>query len=335
MPVAPDHTPSPTGATLSSKRACVTLLSLPELERTTWRLVLHTLSVRRCTAFVKEEDDRWMGVTAQGAPSPSHEEGGIRLSLRYLTGAETETLPFLKNWHRREELGDCGVGTFRLTVPLKTAHHLRGFLQASERTVSDLFSEHDRITLQLLGRHVLSSLRSILKASEDDSPAYVDYLTHLYNYRYFCQRLRREILQAELLDQPLSLFMVDLNQYKRINDTYGHETGNLVLAQIAALLRGAVRETDVVCRYGGDEFAVILPHTDGKQALSVAHRLEEALRVAEVNIPGVGSTAIPHFSIGISTFPFPATSDAELVRQADQALYTAKRRSAPAIHSFE
>jgi diguanylate cyclase (GGDEF)-like protein len=129
--------------------------------------------------------------------------------------------------------------------------------------------------------------------------------------------------------------MIDLNQYKSINNTYGHATGNLVLAQIASLLRSAVRETDVVCRYGGDEFVVILPHTDEEQALSVAHRLERALRGRQVDVPDVGPVAIPHFSTGVSAFPSPASSREELIRQADQALYVTKRQPAPSIHRFE
>ena len=128
--------------------------------------------------------------------------------------------------------------------------------------------------------------------------------------------------------------MIDLNQYKRINDTYGHATGNLVLAQISSMLRAAVRETDVVCRYGGDEFVVILPRTDREQAVTVARRLEGALRSGQVDIPGIGPIAIPDCSIGISTFPSPAPSDEELVRQADQAHYMAKRHPTRSIHSF-
>jgi len=336
MPMRSDRIPKPSGSAISSRSSTpITLRSLPEIERATWRLVLHTLSVRCCTAFVREEEGRWMLVRARSALSPSEPEGGIHLSLRYLTPSEVQALPLIRDRMDEEGFSSFGAGSECLTVPLVTGNHMCGFLQASERRMSAPFSEHDRTTLQLLSRHVLSSLRSILRASEEDSPAYIDYLTHVYNYRYFCQRLKRDSLQAELSGRPLSLFMIDLNQYKRINDTHGHETGNLVLAQIASLLRRAVRETDVVCRYGGDEFVVILPDTDRQQALAVAHRLEAAVRACQVEIPGLGPVMIPHFSIGISTLPFSASSDEELIRQADQALYMAKRHSSPAIHSFD
>ena len=336
MPVTSDNMLSSINFAVGSKSSSAILLPLPEPERTTWRLILHTLSVRHCAAFVREEEGKWMVVEARGTPSPSEQEGGIHLSLRYLTASEIQVLPFLENRMNGEGVRDFGVGSDQLTVPLLSANRMCGFLQASERTVSVPFSEHDRITLQLLGHHVLSSLRSILATSEDDhSPVYIDYLTDLYNYRYFCQRLTREILQAELSDQPLSLLMIDLNQYKRINDSYGHEIGNVVLAQIASLLRLAVREMDVACRYGGDEFVVILPHTDNEQALTVAHRLEGALRASQVDIPGVGPIATPSLSIGVSTFPSPSPSAEGLIRQADQAHYAAKRDPARAIRSFE
>jgi diguanylate cyclase (GGDEF)-like protein len=135
--------------------------------------------------------------------------------------------------------------------------------------------------------------------------------------------------------QPLSLLMVDLVHYKQGNDTYGHEVGNLVLTQIAALLRGAMRETDIVCRYGGDEFVVMLRRTNREQAEAAAYRLEGRMRTSQIDVPDIGPIATPHLTIGVSTFPFPAASGEELVRQADVAQYQAKALCPPAVRSFE
>jgi len=332
MPVMPDATIS--SASRISECYPATLPPLSEGERVIWRLILHTLRVRRCVAFVKGEGDRWMAVEAYSIASPSKRECDTRLSLRYLEAFEVQELRSLA-----EQLGEednLGVGSDELTVLLPSATRICGFLRVAGRMIDAPFSDHDRITLQLFRHHVITALQNILTTSRDDySPANVDYLTDLYNYRYFRQRLTREVLRAELSGDTLSLLMIDLVHYKQINDTYGHEVGNMVLAQIASLLRRAVRETDVVCRYGGDEFVVILPHADREQALAAAHRLEGILRASQVNVPDVGPISTPQLSIGLSTFPSLATSPEELIRQADSAQYEAKALSPPAICSFE
>ena len=301
------------------------LLPLTEPEGTTWRLSLHALRVGRCAVFVRRGEDRWMVVEARRTPYPLEQQSGIQLSLRCVTASDVQALPLLENQMDGEEFKDFGVGSDQLVVPLLLGNHVCGFLQASERTVSVPFAEDDLITLQLVGRYVPFWLRNILAVSKDDhSAVHIDYLTNLYNYRYFCKRLKTELLQAELLHQPLSLLMIDLDEYKQINDTYGHQIGNAVLVQIASLLRLAVRDTDVVCRYGGDEFAVILPHSGEEEALTVARRLKASLKAKQVSIPGTGLISTPGLTIGVSTFPIPASSGEELIRQADQALYAGK-----------
>jgi diguanylate cyclase (GGDEF)-like protein len=154
--------------------------------------------------------------------------------------------------------------------------------------------------------------------------AYRDELTGLHNYRLFREYLAQEILRSERHNTPLSLVMVDIDNFKAYNDRNGHEVGNEALAIIAGLLKQSLRQGDVAARYGGEEFVLILPMTSKTNALTVAERARELIEQhgfrKEKSQPG-GTLTV---SIGIATFPADAREVRELVRQADRAMYVAK-----------
>ena len=167
-----------TGDILSPKVASATLSPLSEVEETTWRLILHTLCVRRCVAYVRGEGDSWLIVEAHSMPTPSGQEDEIYPILRYLTASESWELPFLVG--RVGEEGGFEEDTSQVTVRLPLVGRICDFLQVSERLTSAPITNHERVTLQLFGHHVLSSLRSILTTSEEDySPTNVDFPCHL------------------------------------------------------------------------------------------------------------------------------------------------------------
>jgi diguanylate cyclase (GGDEF)-like protein len=146
--------------------------------------------------------------------------------------------------------------------------------------------------------------------------AATDELTGLANRRQFNQELRRATAAADRHRTPLSLLLLDLDNFKRINDTYGHDTGDQVLRQFGAVLRGRLRDTDTPARTGGDEFAVILPHTGERAARRLAHDLERAILNESPLLLGV--------SIGVARY----TGRRELLlREADQRLYAKKQPS--------
>jgi len=154
--------------------------------------------------------------------------------------------------------------------------------------------------------------------------ACTDGLTEVYNHRTFQERLTQEIARANRYGRPLSLLMIDVDHFKVYNDTYGHPEGDIVLQDLARLLREVSRSSDTVARYGGEEFAVILPETDGVNAQKIGERLREqverhAFRGQEL-MPG-GTLTI---SIGVATHTSAGSKDA-LLQAADTALYTAKR----------
>lgn len=150
-----------------------------------------------------------------------------------------------------------------------------------------------------------------------------DDLTRLYNHKYFVRRLGEEFKRAKRYNSSLSCMMIDLDNFKRINDTYGHQAGDRVLKDVAKVLKKSVRETDVIARYGGEEFAVILPHSVREDALRLAERIRSSVRNFRFDCIKEGEMIT--VSIGVTTYPHPDITDNEgLVRKADNALYKAK-----------
>ncbi len=160
--------------------------------------------------------------------------------------------------------------------------------------------------------------------------AQTDSLTGLYNHRYFHERLRAELTRASRSREAVGLLMLDIDDFKRVNDVYGHGAGDQVLTELAELLRAAIRGSDVVCRLGGEEFGVIMAGGDAGEGLTLARRLTDTL--AEVEFGPAGRITI---SVGISQGPEHAMNPRELVACAEAAMMTAKARGKNQIVLFE
>lgn len=171
-----------------------------------------------------------------------------------------------------------------------------------------------------------NSMAQKLEQSQRDlrNLAILDGLTGVYNRREFNLQLRAELERSERYQHPCSLIMMDIDYFKKLNDTHGHQGGDEVLRVVAALLKQEVRPTDRVARYGGEEFAVILPETTGDKALGVAERLRETIAISPISISEEMIINVT-VSIGVATFPTDATSEEKLLSLADQALYSAKK----------
>jgi diguanylate cyclase (GGDEF)-like protein len=146
-----------------------------------------------------------------------------------------------------------------------------------------------------------------------------DPLTRGLHARAFSDRLTQELNRNRRYRHPVSLLYLDLDNFKSLNDSRGHQTGDTVLRLVADAMRLAVRETDIVGRMGGDEFAVLMPETDGALADTVARRLNEGIKTAFPAAPVVSA------SIGIVSFDDTAATADDVLRRADQAMYEAKR----------
>lgn len=162
------------------------------------------------------------------------------------------------------------------------------------------------------------------KAHDAGGRANLDGLTGLFNHRYFQETIANELVKSQRFDHSVSLLIIDVDHFKRINDMFGHPRGDLVLKTLGQILRKIVRSYDVAARYGGEEFAVVLPHTDSAQALEVAERMRRA--VLEQTFLGRNNKEPLQLtiSIGVATCPQNAKTKTELIDRADQALYLAK-----------
>jgi diguanylate cyclase (GGDEF)-like protein len=159
-----------------------------------------------------------------------------------------------------------------------------------------------------------------------------DALTGLFNRRHFDEQLRLELRRAQREGAPVGLLLCDLDHFKRVNDTYGHPAGDAVLREAARRITEAVRDVDIVCRYGGEEFAVVLPACLLEEACQVAERVRSAM--CALPVPLDGATALPvSVSVGVSAFPSPVNNALELARAADAALYRAKTRGRNRVES--
>ncbi|MDD4954742.1 MAG: sensor domain-containing diguanylate cyclase [Candidatus Omnitrophica bacterium] len=149
--------------------------------------------------------------------------------------------------------------------------------------------------------------------------AHTDTLTSLWNHGYFQYKLDEELLKAKSKNYPISILMIDLDDFKKFNDAYGHIQGDEALRKVSEQLKKTARDIDIICRYGGEEFSVVLPFTTKEEALDIAERIRKSL--AENNIAGYRFTV----SIGLSSYPKDGTEKDGLIKKADMALYKAKR----------
>jgi len=153
-----------------------------------------------------------------------------------------------------------------------------------------------------------------------------DYLTNLYNAREFYRLLDAELGRAKRYEEPLALLLLDADHFKQINDSYGHQSGDKALRELAKVLRAQVREVDVPARVGGEEFAVILPKTGGEAALGMAERIRREVAANQIVLDEEhGSPVSMTVSIGLATYPHSANDAQGLFRIADVALYHAKQ----------
>jgi diguanylate cyclase (GGDEF)-like protein len=170
-------------------------------------------------------------------------------------------------------------------------------------------------------RQAMLALQQALAGVREE--ALTDPLTGLYNRRYLWEFLRREWVRARRGGRPLSVIMLDLDHFKRINDSFGHQAGDYVLAAVAGLLRNEIRSSDIVCRYGGEEFALVLPEASYESVRQRAEEIRAAIKQLDLRHQGVALGGITA-SLGIAQFPHHADGPDALMTAADAALYEAK-----------
>jgi diguanylate cyclase (GGDEF)-like protein len=207
-------------------------------------------------------------------------------------------------------------------LPMLYEKEILGILALlSEKT--NAFTPHQIELLKVLANQASTSIANAKFHEEIERLAITDGLTSLFNHRHFQERLAQEFSRLERFTDPISLLIIDIDHFKKINDTYGHPVGDLVLKGIAGKIRSTIRNIDIPARYGGEEFAVILLGTDAKGAVNMAERLRKAILGTQFSSEkGTFNVTV---SIGISTYTREIRSKEHLVETADKALYQAKK----------
>ena len=153
--------------------------------------------------------------------------------------------------------------------------------------------------------------------------ATTDGLTGLYNHRYFQEQMKMQVEQAKRYNSPFSLIIIDIDHFKRFNDTFGHQSGDAVLRQVAMTLKKNVRATDIVCRYGGEEMSIILPNIGKDEAFSTAQKICKRVAENSYKLSGDRESNVT-ISLGVATYPFDGVDASSMIESADKKMYNAK-----------
>jgi diguanylate cyclase (GGDEF)-like protein len=207
--------------------------------------------------------------------------------------------------------------------PLKFGDQVVGVMNIGHKT-PNAFSENQLRILRLLSSHAAIGIINARLHMLVGKQARTDPLTGLYNRRMFNHAIREEIRRSERYHHVFCLGMLDLNQFKKVNDQFGHPIGDTILKKVADCFADNIRKTDFLARYGGDEFALIMPETGLIDAQVLSKRLQESISSSDFNLPPQAQVQITA-SIGIATFPQDGTDIESLVAAADRALYRDKR----------
>jgi diguanylate cyclase (GGDEF)-like protein len=226
---------------------------------------------------------------------------------------------FKENFSDSQIVGEFEILHPDIIVPLRTDKGVGGLLL--------LPPKHDGTAYSLLDIQYVTQIVRFASIAIENANLYwqatTDRMTKLFSHHSFQQNLEEEIARAHRYGATLSLIMFDIDHFKKFNDTYGHLQGDMIIKEIAAILRGSVRTIDFTARYGGEEFAVILPEVNAKGAAVVAERIRRTIE--EHPFPGEEQSLFVTVSMGIAEFkPARIRSASQLIAEADKALYQSK-----------
>ena len=229
-----------------------------------------------------------------------------------------------------KEVFDAGV-TYRSTrsviyIPLKVQRSKVGFLAFDNVLSRRQIGYLDFISLQQFASQMALSIDNARLFERVQELSNYDELTHLPVRRYFNEKFAEEMYRAKRFDLTLSLLILDIDFFKQINDNYGHQIGDWALQEVSRVIRTSLRQTDVPCRFGGDEMVIMLPSTNSEESKIIAKRLQE--RINAITLPTKytdGKEIRISISQGMASFPADAASTEELLEKADKALYVVKK----------
>jgi diguanylate cyclase (GGDEF)-like protein len=234
----------------------------------------------------------------------------------------------------KEEESTKEIPVIMLTSKAEPADKVKGLKMGAYDYVTKPFDEGElvaRVDIHLQLKTLREELEEKNRQLQD--LANKDGLTGLYNHRYFHEQLSKDFLHAKRYDESLSCVLLDIDYFKKFNDTHGHQTGDVVLSTLGRVIEDSIRDGDLAARYGGEEFALVLYHADGPAGYQVAERLRQMVESHEVH--DKGNVLHVTISVGVATFPSGQIRDSkELIECADKALYKAKENGRNRVEIF-
>jgi diguanylate cyclase (GGDEF)-like protein len=209
-----------------------------------------------------------------------------------------------------------------LAVPIRLKGQIIGII-STQSYRAQAYANDDQELLEMLATHAAIAFENARQFADSQHLASTDSLTSIYNRRKFFELADREYKRAERYERPLAAFMMDLDNFKIINDNHGHPTGDQVLYEIAKICLYELRDVDLLGRYGGDEFTALLPETNISQASVIAERVRAQIEATPILLPGKISVRTT-MSFGVAALDKTCTSLSILIERADKALYESK-----------
>jgi diguanylate cyclase (GGDEF)-like protein len=265
-----------------------------------------------------KDSDPGSGIKVESLPGSPVIRDWVVKEGRQRGGELAFDLPHLANAF----LGDQGPNQSIISAPLVAKRSIFGLLVAIQPGAGEIHASEDLKLMTVLANQAAIALENRKLYLKLEREAVTDGLTQVYNYRFLVDALGTEIKRARRFGQVFSFVMLDVDNLKQYNDRLGHLSGSQALKEIAQILKASCREIDLVCKYGGDEFGILLPQTDLMGAEIVARRVIDAVAAHKFDS---GEAGLLTCSAGISEFPEDGETGRELIAAADKALYGAKR----------
>lgn len=311
-------------------RDLVSQKDLGSTARVIARSAAEMVEIEFSAVFLADQDGRLIIKSFHGIPAEvveKYNSSPYRLDSPEITDPYRNRVPLLHGDVRnkpgiRAHLLLPDISSF-YSFPILYEDHIIGFLNLYSKEKNKL--SRDMIyLLQSLSGQVHNAITNFFELQKMRTQASVDGLTGLYNKKYFLEALGAGIHESAAAGTPLSLAMIDIDHFKSVNDTYGHQTGDLILKEVAGLIAESVRDTDSVCRYGGEEFSIIMPSTPRERAIEVVERVRAR---AENSCFSATDGQVLRITVsgGVACYPGDAETLDQIIHVSDTALYTAKR----------
>jgi diguanylate cyclase (GGDEF)-like protein len=265
--------------------------------------------VRRAHAGL---DDVWEELRKKHIPK-SDIDGLLNEEFRVSNSYYAASL--IDDWHEND----------MLIVPLMSGEQVIGYLSVRQPQDRRVPSIEKVQTLEIFAAQAVTALQSARQVDEIKRLTFIDALTPAFNHRYFQETLAKEIHRHSRTGHEFALAMIDIDNFKRINDTFGHPIGDEILKGLVDELLKNARDTDVVARYGGEEFAIIFPDTPAQSARDAANRFRELIERRDFPQAQLGRNLHITVSVGVASYPLDGVTSADLISRADEALYFAKK----------